>query len=76
MSQIADVMFPRFSHNEYIRRTAAIHEAMDKDGLEAILISGARGSSDVQYLSELPRTVALLAPIPTTGRADGFRPFL
>jgi len=44
-------LFPRFSEAEYLRRTAAIHEAMDKDGLEAILISGARGSSDVHYLS-------------------------
>ena len=44
-------LFPRFSEAEYLRRTAAIHEAMDKDGLEAILISGARGSSDIHYLS-------------------------
>src|SRR5436190_1629332 len=26
-------LFPRFSEAEYLRRTAAIHEAMDKDGL-------------------------------------------
>ena len=44
-------MFPRFSNNEYTRRYTAIREAMDKAGLDAILISGARGSSDVHYLS-------------------------
>lgn len=44
-------MFPRFSNTEYTRRYTAIREAMDKDGLDAILISGARGSSEVHYLS-------------------------
>src|SRR6266404_4903543 len=47
----AEEMFPRFSNNEYTRRYTAIREAMDKAGLDAILISGARGSSDVHYLS-------------------------
>ncbi|HEY7221917.1 MAG TPA: M24 family metallopeptidase [Candidatus Binatia bacterium] len=45
------VIFPRFSNTEYIRRYTAIREAMDKEGLDAILISGARGSSEVHYLS-------------------------
>jgi Xaa-Pro aminopeptidase len=44
-------LFPGFSHTEYIRRYTAVREAMDKDHLDAILISGARGSSDVHYLS-------------------------
>ena len=44
-------LIPRFSDAEYARRYSAIREAMDKDGLEAILISGARGSSEVHYLS-------------------------
>jgi Xaa-Pro aminopeptidase len=44
-------LFPGFSHTEYIRRYTALREAMDKDHLDAILISGARGSSDVHYLS-------------------------
>ena len=44
-------LFPRFSNTEYTRRYTAIREAMDKDHLDAILISGARGSSEVAYLS-------------------------
>ncbi len=44
-------LFPRFSNTEYTRRYTAIREAMDKDGLDAILISGGRGSSEVHYLS-------------------------
>src|SRR6266850_3476278 len=44
-------MFPRFSNTEYTRRYTAIREAMRQDNLGAILISGARGSSGVHYLS-------------------------
>jgi len=44
-------IFPRFSTTEYTRRYTAIREAMDKEQLDAILISGARGSSEVHYLS-------------------------
>jgi Xaa-Pro aminopeptidase len=44
-------LYPRFSDAEYARRYGAIREAMAKDGLDAILISGARGSSEVHYLS-------------------------
>lgn len=43
--------FPRFSDTEYARRCSAIRDAMQKDNVEAILISGARGSSEVAYLS-------------------------
>jgi Xaa-Pro aminopeptidase len=44
-------MFPCFSNTEYTRRYSAIREAMDKEHLDAVLISGARGSSEVHYLS-------------------------
>ncbi|HUF43485.1 MAG TPA: M24 family metallopeptidase [Verrucomicrobiae bacterium] len=44
-------LFPRFSDAEYSRRYNAIREAMVKENLAAILISGARGSSEVAYLS-------------------------
>jgi Xaa-Pro aminopeptidase len=44
-------LFPRFSDQEYARRTGAVREAMAREGLEAILISGARGSSEVHYLA-------------------------
>ena len=44
-------LFPRFSQVEYARRYGAIREAMKKDNVDAILISGARGSSEVAYLS-------------------------
>ena len=44
-------LFPCFSDAEYARRYRAIRAAMQKENLEAILISGARGSSEVHYLS-------------------------
>ncbi len=44
-------LYPRFSETEYARRYAAIRAAMQKENIDAILISGARGSSDVHYLS-------------------------
>ena len=44
-------LFPRFSDAEYAKRYSAIRDAMKKDSLDAILISGARGSSEVHYLS-------------------------
>ena len=44
-------LYPRFSDAEYDRRYHAIREAMRQDNLDAILISGARGSSEVHYLS-------------------------
>ncbi|HSF59442.1 MAG TPA: M24 family metallopeptidase [Candidatus Binatia bacterium] len=44
-------LYPRFSEGEYARRYRAIRDAMEKDRLDAILVSGARGSSEVHYLS-------------------------
>jgi Xaa-Pro dipeptidase len=44
-------IFSRFSNTEYTRRYTAIRESMDKENLDAILISGARGASEVHYLS-------------------------
>ena len=44
-------LFPRFSDAEYARRYGAIRVAMKKEDVEAILISGARGSSEVAYFS-------------------------
>ncbi|HZD39188.1 MAG TPA: M24 family metallopeptidase [Terriglobales bacterium] len=44
-------LFPRFSNTEYVRRYTAIREAMDKEALDALLVSGTRGSSEVHYLS-------------------------
>ena len=36
-------LFPRFTDKEYARRYRAIREAMQRENLDAILISGARG---------------------------------
>ena len=44
-------LFPRFSAQEYERRYGAIRSAMKNENLDAILITGARGSSEVHYLS-------------------------
>jgi ectoine hydrolase len=44
-------LYPRFSHSEYARRYAAVRAAMGQENLDAILIAGGRGSSEVHYLS-------------------------
>ena len=44
-------IYPRFSNAEYDRRYHTVREAMRQDNLDAILVSGARGSSEVHYLS-------------------------
>src|SRR5215813_945354 len=44
-------LYPRFSDAEYDRRYQAVRKAMRQDDLDVILISGARGSSEVHYLS-------------------------
>src|ERR671922_2229511 len=44
-------LFPRFSDEEYARRYQKIREAMQEESLDAILISGARGSPEIHYLS-------------------------
>jgi len=44
-------LYPRFSDAEYDRRYHAVREAMLQNNLDAILVSGTRGSSEVHYLS-------------------------
>jgi len=54
---MTDKLFPRFSDGEYNRRYSAIREAMAKDNLDAIVISGARGSPEISYLANyLPQS--------------------
>ena len=48
---MTDSLFPRFSDSEYTRRFGAIRAAMSQDNLDAILVSGVRGSSEVAYLA-------------------------
>ncbi len=48
---MTDSLFPRFSDSEYTRRFGAIRAAMSQGNFDAILVSGARGSSEVAYLS-------------------------
>ena len=50
-SPFGNQLFPRFSNAEYARRHNAIRGAMAQDSLDAILICGARASSEVHYLS-------------------------
>jgi Xaa-Pro aminopeptidase len=44
-------LFPRFSEREYLRRYSAVRRAMQEEGIDALLISGARASSEVHYLA-------------------------
>jgi Xaa-Pro dipeptidase len=54
---MVDNLFPRFSDDEYARRYGAVRAAMINDRLDAILISGARSSSEISYLANyLPQS--------------------
>jgi Xaa-Pro dipeptidase len=65
-------LFPRFSDSEYARRYSAIRDAMAKDNLDAILISGARGSSEVHYLSNYLAQSPCWLLFPRQGAATAF----
>ncbi|HYT57659.1 MAG TPA: M24 family metallopeptidase [Verrucomicrobiae bacterium] len=65
-------LFPRFSDAEYARRYRAIRDAMTKDNLDVILISGARGSSEVHYLSNYLAQSPCWLLFPREGEATVF----
>jgi Xaa-Pro dipeptidase len=67
-----DDLFPRFTDAEYSRRYRAIHAAMDKDKIDAILISGARGSAEVAYLSNYQAQSPCWLLFPRDGAASVF----
>ena len=69
---MTDTLFPRFSDGEYARRHRAIREAMSRDNLDAILISGARGSSEVAYLSNYQAQSPCWLLLPRDGDATVF----
>jgi Xaa-Pro aminopeptidase len=68
-------LFPRFSEAEYKRRYGAIRAAMQKDNIDAILISGARGSSEVAYLSNYQAQSPCWLVFPRDGEATLFTHF-
>ena len=65
-------LFPRFSDAEYARRYRAIRDAMKKDGVDALLISGARGSSEIAYLSNYQAQSPCWLLFPREGDATVF----
>jgi Xaa-Pro aminopeptidase len=65
-------LFPRFSDAEYERRHGAIRAAMQNDNIDAILISGARGSSEVAYLSNYQAQSPCWLVFPREGEATVF----
>ncbi|HEY3153158.1 MAG TPA: M24 family metallopeptidase, partial [Candidatus Binatia bacterium] len=65
-------LFPRFSDAEYVKRYSAIRDAMKKDSLDAILISGARGSSELHYLSNYLAQSPCWLLFPREGEATVF----
>src|SRR5678815_700797 len=67
-----DNLFPRFSEDEYARRYGAVRAAMSNERLDAILISGARSSSEISYLANyLPQSPCWLL-LPRDGDATLF----
>ena len=69
---MTDDLFPRFSDSEYTRRFGAIRAAMSQDNLDAILVSGARGSSEVAYLSNYQAQSPCWLLFPRAGDATVF----
>ena len=69
---MTDMLFPRFSDSEYARRDSAIRETMKKDNVEAILVAGARGSSEVAYLSNYQAQSPCWLFLPREGEAAVF----
>ncbi len=69
---MADNFFPCFSEAEYVRRYGAIRAAMSKENLDAILISGVRGSSEVAYLSNYQAQSPCWLLFPRQGDATVF----
>jgi Xaa-Pro aminopeptidase len=65
-------LFPRFSAEEYERRYIAVRSAMKNESLDAIVISGARGSSDVHYLSNYLAQSPCWLLLPREGEATVF----
>ena len=65
-------LFPRFTDTEYGRRYHAIRDAIKKENLDAILISGARGSSEVAYLSNYQAQSPCWLLFPREGDATVF----
>src|SRR5437773_9311903 len=65
-------LYPRFSDEEYARRYRAVRNAMQKENLDAILISGARGSSEVHYLSNYLAQSPCWLLFPREGEATVF----
>src|SRR5947209_8191296 len=69
-------LYPRFSDEEYARRYRAVRNAMQKENLDAILISGARGSSEVHLSFKLFGPVPVLAFVSPGRRSDRLHSFL
>jgi len=69
---MSNCLFPRFSDAEYARRYGAIRDAMKKENLDAILISGTRGSSEVAYLSNYQAQSPCWLLFPRDGEATVF----
>jgi Xaa-Pro aminopeptidase len=65
-------LFPRFSDTEYARRYGAIRNAMRKENMDALLISGARGSSEVAFLSNYQAQSPCWLLFPREGDATVF----
>jgi Xaa-Pro dipeptidase len=69
---MTDNLFPRFSDREYARRYSTVRAAMSEDNIDAVLIFGARGSSEVSYLANyLPQSPCWLL-LPRDGEATVF----
>jgi Xaa-Pro aminopeptidase len=68
-------LFPRFSEEEYRRRHQTVRAAMQAQDLDAILISGARGSSEIYYLSNYLAQSPCWLLFPRHGEASCFLHF-
>jgi len=65
-------LFPRFSDEEYARRYRAVRQAMQEQDVHAILIFGARESSEVHYISDYLTQSPCWVLVPRDGESDLF----
>ncbi len=67
--------FPCFSDEEYARRYRAVRQAMEQQDVDALLIFGVRGSSEVQDLSNYLAQSPCWLLVPRDGEATCFTHF-
>ena len=68
-------LYPRFSDAEYARRHQAVREAMEREGLEALLVVGPGAGQEVHYLINMMLQLSTWLVFPREGEPTCFMHF-